>query len=102
MGKVRKRFTVLLVAFFLVSLVMVSFGGLAQSSSSWTVQVVDENGQGYDSVGVFCPIAVDSTSAPRILYTGNDYPPYIYDILKYAIWNGSGWTTPGNTIRHRI
>ena len=88
-----KSSILMLIILLLTSSIAIAFA-FAQSTPMWAVQTVDEKGQGQrlGSSG-YCPIAVDSNDTPHILYTGNDYPPSEIDILRYASWNGSGWTT---------
>jgi len=59
----------------------------AQTSLSWSVQTVDENGA---SLFSHASIVVDSNNAPHIAYNGLVNGTYF---VMYASWNGSGWNT---------
>jgi hypothetical protein len=69
-------------------LLILSFVVQAQADSTWSVQTVDENGN-----GIGLSMALDSKDNPHLCYTAyvNGYyrnPKY----LTYASWNGSDWS----------
>ena len=56
----------------------------------WNIQVVDSGGvTGWD--GQFNSISIDSSGSPHISYCAFDATYHGY--LKYAWWDGSGWST---------
>ena len=76
---------------FLSSTLLLTFCSTApaHAEQSWNVQTIDVNGAGMGNG--YCPIILDWGGTPLIAYTGYD-PPYQYGIVKYARWNGSGWS----------
>jgi len=90
LGAKRGTLSLLLVlCFAVVSSSQIVLVKTANYDTSWNVQTVDETGAGYGNG--YCPIVVDSSNNPHIAYSGYDYPPHQYDIVRYAIWKGSGW-----------
>ena len=68
---------------FLVTLCLV----LSHSATSWSIQTVDENGDGF-----WLSMALDSKDNPHLCYI--DYVDGYYrnpTYLTYASWNGSNW-----------
>jgi hypothetical protein len=76
-----------------VSMLLLAFCQTApvHAAASWNVQTVDTRAAGQGNG--YCPIVVDSDNVPSIAYSGYNYPPYTYGIVRYARWNGSGWST---------
>jgi hypothetical protein len=66
----------------------------AQTSLSWSVQTVDENGAAMGNG--YCSIVVDSNNTAHIAYTDwneSTVRQFPYYFVMYASWNGSGWST---------
>ena len=70
-----------------------NFSGLKYASwngSKWEIQVVDSGGV-TGSDGIYSSLSIDSSGNPHISYCAYDENRYGY--LKYACWNGTGWST---------
>jgi hypothetical protein len=81
--------TPLKILFLSALLFTVGFMQLVDVSLIWNVDPVDTTAAGIGSG--YCPITTDRNDKPHIAYTGHS-PPNIYDIVRYASWNGSSWS----------
>lgn len=58
------------------------------SGGFWSTEVVDVG-----NVGAYNSLALGADNVPRISYTSYDPVQQVVNGVKYAYWNGAGWTT---------